>query len=86
MEVLDIESGQGKVDLFHGRIDHILDDAAKNAGLTKTQYKCWKKEEGIGKRVCAIERSKSRRIKESADEQGNTTKKSGQNMMPGNVE
>ena len=38
-EVLDRETGHGKVDLGHGRIEHIVDNTAKNSGLVKTQYK-----------------------------------------------
>ena len=37
-EVLDRETGQGEVDLLQGRIEQILYQAAKNAGLTKTRY------------------------------------------------
>ena len=39
-EVLDRETEQGKVDLHHGRIEQILDQAAENAGLPKAQYRC----------------------------------------------
>ena len=65
-EVLDGETGQGEADLFRGRIEHILDNAARNAGLATTQSKCWKKEEeGIDARVLTRGRIKSERIKES---------------------
>ena len=38
-DVLYLETGKGEVGRFHGRIEQILDRSAKNAGLTKTQYK-----------------------------------------------
>ena len=41
----DEETGRGKSGPFHGRIERILDNAAKIAGLAKTQYKDWGKAE-----------------------------------------
>ena len=64
MGILDRETGQGKVDLLHGRIEHIIDNAAKNAGLMKAQYKCWEKAEGIDARVPTRGRRIPERIKE----------------------
>ena len=46
MQVLDRETGHGGVDLPHGRIEQILDQAATDAGLRKTQYKLWEKAGG----------------------------------------
>ena len=86
MEAIDRETGQGEVDLFHVRIEQILCNTTGNTGLTKTQYKCWKKAEGIDARVYARGRRKSERIKERAEKQENTTDRTGQSMMPGNAE
>ena len=85
-EVLDRETGQGKVVLFHGRIEQIIDQAAKNAALAKTQYKFRKKAGRIDTRVFARGRSKSKRVKESSGRRKDTTDKIGQNATPDNVE
>ena len=41
MKAYDGETSAGEVDLVYGRIDRILEDASKTAGLTKTQFKDW---------------------------------------------
>ena len=66
MEVIDRETRRGKVDLFRGRIEQILDQASQNDGLTKTQYKIWKVEEGLDTRLFERWRILSGRIKERA--------------------
>ena len=37
MGVLDRGKGEGVVGLFHGRLEQIIDQAAKNTGMAKTQ-------------------------------------------------
>ena len=63
--------GQKKVELYLGRIESLLENAAKQAGLTRTQYKCLKKAGKIDTRKFARGRSKSNRAqaREAAREQ-----------------
>ena len=58
----EIEKAPGpeKVELYHEKIENLLDNAAKHAGLTRTQYKCWKKAGIIDARKFARGRSKSK--------------------------
>ena len=48
MEAYDEETAEGKVDLIYGRIEQMVDEAAKVAGLTKRQYADWKRIERMG--------------------------------------
>ena len=40
-KAFDEETSQGKVDLIYGRIEHMLDEAAKMSGLPTRQYIGW---------------------------------------------
>ena len=42
MKAYDAETAEGKADLIYGRIEHLLDTAAKIAGLTQGQYREWR--------------------------------------------
>ena len=64
----DEETSEGEVDLIYGRIGRILDDAAKTAGLTKTQFKDRKQTERVEPRTKGGRgRSLSKRRKESRE-------------------
>ena len=38
MVILDEETGPGKVDLSHGRIEQLIEQASENDGRAETQY------------------------------------------------
>ena len=71
-----------KVELHHGKIENILGNAAKRAGIARTQYKCWEKAESIDARKYPRVRSKSNRVKEREGREKNTTNPTGENTMP----
>ena len=54
----------GKVELYHGKIEGIIDKAANNAGLTRTQFKRWQKAGNIDTRTFPRGGRKSKRRKE----------------------
>ena len=47
MKSYDEETEAGKADLIYGRIERIPDDAAKTAGLAKTQFNDWRQIERV---------------------------------------
>ena len=55
-----------KAELYHCKIENLLENAAKRAGLTRTQYKyiCWKKAGNIDARKFTRGRRKSNRVQE----------------------
>ena len=41
MKILDDETEQAKVDMAHGGIEQIFEEATKEAGISETQYRDW---------------------------------------------
>ena len=59
MRILGDEAEQGKAELVNGGMSNIFETAANKRGLTRTQYRDWRKEEGYSekeKRACRKEK------------------------------